>query len=53
MNNEIKFGALIDWLNGNKTGTNPFNIIPDCPGIYKILYRKIAETKSNLERRKL
>lgn len=36
MNNEIKFGALIHWLNGNKIGTNPFNVIPDCPGIYKI-----------------
>ncbi|MBO4823450.1 MAG: GIY-YIG nuclease family protein [Clostridia bacterium] len=36
MNNEIKFGALIDWLNGSKVGTNPFNMIPDCSGIYKI-----------------
>ena len=36
MNNEIKLGVLIAWLNGNRIGTNPFNMIPDCPGIYKI-----------------
>ena len=36
INNEIKLGALIAWLNGNRIGTNPFNMIPDCPGIYKI-----------------
>ena len=44
MNNEIKFGALINWLNGDKTGTNPFNAIPDCPGIYKIF---VADEYSN------